>query len=183
MPKIALDVEGTIADIHSLFIKFYNNEKDKEISMEDLGNYYFENSPVTVDDFHRIVREKVWKNWRLVKPTEPEIGKKVSILNERYELDIVTGRDMREQIEKWLEFRDIEYGDLIIENDKTNLDYDIFIDDNPKFMDKLKKDQKQFLYTLDDYIEWTKEVDTSKYDNVYKVSNLADAKRYIEIIF
>ena len=148
--RIALDVEGVIANIHQLLIEYLNRLYKVSLTIEDISDWYFGDKirglGLTPTDCIEVMSE-IWRNrWQTVPTTESYIGNKVFKLYERHKVDIVTARKEREIIERWLEANSIPYHDFIVEERKENLDYDIFIDDNPNLYKNLPKDRIQFLY-------------------------------------
>ena len=124
MKKIAVDVEGVLADSHAV--------ARKEFDDDILNSWGFPNKE-TENKFLNLLSNEWHNNWEdidLVTETAP-YG--VKILNELYDLDIVTARtDADEEILNWLDQNNIEYqGFVSTKTYKERLGYDIYIDDNP----------------------------------------------------
>ncbi|MFW6009063.1 MAG: 5' nucleotidase, NT5C type [archaeon] len=170
---VGLDIEGTLVELHKEVLKHYNQKNNTNLKKEDF-DWHFNNVPMSLSEFHKISREKIWKKNELdnIPFTEKNIPSKVNKLNKKYEVNIVTGRKLKERLKKWAENIGIKYNNFHIKcsKNKTNLDYDIYIDDSPVILKNLKKDQELFLYSQ----PWNKQIDTSEYENVVRIEKISE---------
>ncbi len=153
--KISLDIEGTIADIHTpTFRALREKHNDKSISADvswDLGN-----SSIDIVEFLEVAKEIWYHSPSVINLKDNKVPQTVSAIRNRHSLDLVTSRTNCENpMKQWLEEKNIEYNNFIIKEDKSELDYDIFIDDSPKLAEKV---DNIILYDN----PWNKCVDDSK---------------------
>lgn len=163
--KIALDVEGVLANIHSAWITIYN----KQFVKEDIKKWFFEDLPG--ENLKSFLKEsnRIWTNhWEAIPPLEPEFSHLTQELNKFGKVDIVTGRNLEEPVKNWLKHNKIIYTDYYYENNKTQLNYDIFIDDNPLMIETLKPDQFWYIYDQ----PFNRNHDFEKNSNIKRVNSL-----------
>lgn len=171
--RIALDLDGTLADIHSVFLDELEKREGIKYSFEDLETYYFEKAPFSVQRFHEIARYN-WRN-RKIPLTEPSIPEKLEKLARENRIDIVTARnDVKPEIlENWLKSKDITYDSFVIDREKTHLDYDLLIDDSPTY---LGEGMKMLLYSR----PYNRRVTPSGKDR--RVKNFGQVHRHVQKI-
>lgn len=129
MKKIAVDVEGVLADSY----QFARGNIPKE-EMESWGF----TSEEMKEEFLDVLTDG-WNNkWRELNTVTPSSAHAVQILNEIYSVDIVTARtNADEEIIQWLDYNNIPYqGFVSTKTYKERLGYDIYIDDNPHMVGK-----------------------------------------------
>lgn len=137
--KIAVDLDGVLAESMLVWCDRANRELGTRLRMEDLDSWsWWKMFPISRDDFYRILDES-WDDWQAIPPTEPEIAEKVSRIEKFGNLDIVTGRSMRtvEAARSWVENQKVRYRRFVRVlgwRDKILLDYDVYIDDAPDLM-------------------------------------------------
>lgn len=137
--KIALDLDGVLAETMDAWCKRANEEYGKSLTLEDLTTWASWNHVgIAKDDFYRILDE-VWDSWEEIPPTEDNIAEKVSKIKSFGQIDIVTGRSLQtvEAVKKWLKHYKIEYDHFVRVRgwrDKVHLNYDAYIDDAPELM-------------------------------------------------
>jgi len=144
--KIAIDVDGVLADIHTAVFRHLG----LPYTASDVKRWDF------FDDFEGLNKEKFWeayhylwdRRWDLIELVDPEC---VSVLNriaKFHRIDVVTCRDksLLRGTAIWLALKRIPYENLIIlppKSDKSKVDgYDIIVDDNPA----MAKDQRTILF-------------------------------------
>lgn len=124
MKKIAVDVEGVLADSYT-FVR-------GTIPEENMQTWGFESDEMKelfldtlTDGWHN-----EWEEIGLVTSSAPHA---VRILHQLYDVDIVTARtNADEEIIQWLEMNNVPYeGFVSTKTYKERLGYDIYIDDNP----------------------------------------------------
>lgn len=130
--RISLDIEETLADVRSLIIPRLKEEIGAEIEIKD---WNLRNSPFSLDTLLELTRE-IWRSrWREIPLLErdlPSVLFRIDQMNEMA-IDIVTAREnCKTQMKKWLEMKEIPYKKYISATDKSELDHDVFIDDNPE---------------------------------------------------
>lgn len=140
MLRIALDVDGVLADTMRTWISLWNRSSDRKLSYEDLSEWdFWRRLGISSGEFMRLMNE-AWRLWRRIPETEPNLSEKVSRLKSLGKLDILTARPRgtEKYTLKWLEAHRIPYDDYVwIESSrlKASLDYDAFIDDSPLIVD------------------------------------------------
>ncbi len=134
--KIALDVDGVLADIISVWLDQYNKSRKKSITSEDIVRWDFWKE--LGFDKYKFYEElsSCWSRWMEVPPMEQDIASAVEKLHSAGTVHIVTARDASstKYVKQWLEHNGIKYNDyvpVLRGRDKADLDYDIFIDDSP----------------------------------------------------
>lgn len=150
--KIALDVDGVLADVIESWL-IYNNKIRPIISKDNITNWdFWKKFKINQYDFYEELAS-CWKNWSSIPPTEDDLSIVIQNLSKFGQVDIVTARDLSTDpfVKNWLNLHNISYQNyvsVISGPMKADLDYDIFIDDSPlnaiKFLEH-KKDV--FLYS------------------------------------
>ena len=102
--KIGLDIDGTLADFHTVFLKVYNELHKSNYTPDDICDYKPESwrIPMSTPEFLDM-HGQIWSNmWEEIKPT---IGKEtLDSLAETHEVEVITQRpiEQSEYIVKWL---------------------------------------------------------------------------------
>jgi 5'(3')-deoxyribonucleotidase len=137
--KIAVDLDGVLAESMLVWCKRANKEFGTRLKMEDLDSWSaWKKFPISKDDFYRILDES-WDDWLEIPPTEPDLAEKVLRIEKFGNLDIVTGRSKRtvEAARNWIDNQKVRYRHFVRVlgwRDKILLDYDVYIDDAPDLM-------------------------------------------------
>jgi uncharacterized protein len=137
--KIAVDLDGVLAESMLVWCNRANTEFGTHLKMEDLDSWSsWKKFPISKDDFYRILDES-WDDWRKIPPTEPDITEKVARIEKFGDLDIVTGRSKRtvDAARNWVNNQKIRYRNFVRVlgwRDKIFLNYDVYIDDAPDLM-------------------------------------------------
>lgn len=137
--KIAVDLDGVLAESMLVWCERANKEFGTHLSMEDLDSWSsWKKFPISKDDFYRILDES-WDEWQKIPPTEPNIAEKVARIEKFGDLDIVTGRSRRtvDAARSWVDNQKIRYSHFVRVlgwRDKIFLNYDVYIDDAPDLM-------------------------------------------------
>jgi 5'(3')-deoxyribonucleotidase len=137
--KIAVDLDGVLAESMLVWCERANEEFGTRLKMEDIDSWsWWKKLPISKDDFYRILDES-WDEWREIPPTEPEIAEKVARIEKFGSLDIVTGRSKRtvEAARCWIDNQNIRYRNFVRVlgwRDKILLNYDVYVDDAPDLM-------------------------------------------------
>jgi 5'(3')-deoxyribonucleotidase len=171
--KIALDIEDTLADTSRAFIQAYNEENNTSYTLKDI-EWGLENEtiPFGFEFYHQRIGE-LWHHHEQIPPTEDDLSDKLAALAQLdgVEIDLVTARLNRpDEMKEWLKdqeiFQNEHYNELITAEEKEQLDYDLYIDDNPKMgASQLVFDQP-----------WNQHSDKS---NQTRIHSLADAHQYL----
>lgn len=137
--KIALDLDGVLAESMLVWCNRANAEFGTQLKMEDIDGWSsWKKFSISKDDFYRILDES-WDEWQKIPPTEPNIAEKVARIEEFGDLDIVTGRSKRtiEDARNWVNNQKILHRNFVRVlgwRDKIFLNYDVYIDDAPDLM-------------------------------------------------
>jgi 5'(3')-deoxyribonucleotidase len=137
--KIAVDLDGVLAESMLVWCELANKEFGTRLRMEDLDSWSsWEKFAISKDDFYRILDES-WDEWQKIPPTEPELAEKVARIEKFGDLDIVTGRSKRTvaAARSWVDDQKVRYRRFVRVlgwRDKILLDYDVYIDDAPDLM-------------------------------------------------
>ncbi|WP_316506670.1 5' nucleotidase, NT5C type [Nitrosopumilus sp.] len=145
--KIALDVDGVLADVIQSWLH-YNNSIRKEISKSDITSWdFWKKFQINRYDFYHEL-SLCWKDWGSIPPTEKNLSSVIKDLSKLGQVDIVTARESSTDpfVKKWLDHHNIPYDNYVSVVDgpiKADLAYDVFIDDSPlnalKFVENSKK--------------------------------------------
>lgn len=126
-PRLALDLEGVLADTYPLV------GERTSLTPEDHETWAYPD-----DQFEEILDalEQLWaEEWASIPTTEPNIGQAVDNLRSEYEVHLVTNTPGDPQsVLLWLARNGISVDDAVFpgpKTDKSQLDYDAYIDDNP----------------------------------------------------
>lgn len=150
--KIALDVDGVLADVIKSWL-IYNNSIRSTISKHEITDWEFwKKFQINPFVFYNEL-SYCWKDWKSVPPTENNLSEITKNLANLGQVDIVTARERSTDIfvKNWLNHHDIQFENYVSVIDgpmKADLDYDIFIDDSPLNAQKfLKKNRKVIMYS------------------------------------
>lgn len=168
--KIALDVDGVLADVIESWLVFSNKKRQRMIK-EDIKSWdFWRESKINQFDFYKEL-SYCWKNWISIPPTEENLSSVSEDLSKFGQVDIVTAREKSTDtfVKNWLRHNNIVYDNYVSVIDgpmKADLDYDVFIDDSPLNAMKFLKNRKNFfLYSQ----PWNKYIDDK---NITRVSKL-----------
>lgn len=138
--KIAVDLDGVLAEAMIAWCELYNERYNRSLSIEDIRAWdVWKTVKIPRDEFFRIL-DDAWLNWERMPPTEEGVGEQVGLLREFGAADIVTGRSARTitAAKEWLKAHSVPY-DRFVRTDSTEakirLDYDVFVDDSPRLME------------------------------------------------
>lgn len=180
--KIALDLDGTLADIIGLWLTEYNKRSRKRLDYHNITKWdFWMNLGYTPTRFFKEL-SNCWKRWRSIKPIEEEVSYAVDQLHKFGKVDIVTARDPESSIyaKEWLKYHNIKYDQFVLVargSDKAYLNYDIFIDDSPINAKKISAFDKMILLYNQ---PWNKDVKESS--NIVRIRQLSDALDFIQVI-
>jgi 5'(3')-deoxyribonucleotidase len=147
--KIALDVDGVIADVIESWLNF-SNQFRPTISKQDITSWdFWKQFNINRYDFYKELT-LCWNNWNVLPPTEPNLSQITQDLAEYGQVDIVTARELSTDnfVKNWLKLHKVKYENYVSVIDgtmKADLDYDLFIDDSPLNTEKFLENNKNFL--------------------------------------
>jgi len=177
--RIAVDLDGVLADSMKTWLKIWYEETGQLINFEEIDDWFFW-SKLNIDEetFARIFN-KAWKRWIEIPPTEDRIGEKVYRLKTLGEVDILTARpkNTEKYALKWLNYNKIPFDKYVWARNseaKTKLGYDVYIDDSPYMVEILTNSGKILLLYSQ---PWNRRVQESL--NVKIVKNLDEAYLYL----
>jgi len=171
--KIALDVDGVLADVIQSWLN-YNNSIRQEISKQEISEWdFWKKFKINRYDFYAEL-SSCWKNWMSVPPTETNLSLTTKNLSKIGQVDIVTARERSTDsfVKNWLNHYDISYDNYVSVIDgpmKANLDYDVFIDDSPLNALKIIEQKKKIILYSQPWNQHILE------DQIHRVSNLSEA--------
>ena len=150
--KIALDVDGVLADVIESWLS-YNNKIRPTISKSQISEWdFWKNHDINKFDFYNEL-SICWKSWERIPPTENNIASATKQLSNIGTVDIVTARDdsTHDDVKNWLKLHNVDFNNYVgvVEGvEKSKLDYDIFIDDSPlNAKSMLEKGKSVILYS------------------------------------
>ena len=134
---MALDIDGTLADVHTPIVEEWNKITGKAFAVSDIDNYNWKESKLQMptEEFFRIYEELWNEKSDRIKPTITE----EELLNfvKHFDVDIVTARPPGTEngLQKWLRrnFPSLRLRVVVVGHtlDKLKDDYNIIIDDAP----------------------------------------------------
>ncbi|MEM0138944.1 MAG: hypothetical protein QW100_04420 [Thermoplasmatales archaeon] len=184
VPKktVGVDIDGTLADFHNVFLEFYNKKHGSNYTLDDICGYRPEtwNIPISTQEFLDVHNE-IWNDyWKEIKPTVSQEEFK-SLVN-LYDVEIITQRpiEQSEYVMKWLKknFNDIHIKVKCVPTVDKKLAYGysiIFDDANPLAEEILKDEQgdSTILYLITQ--PWNARQDYERRsDRIVRVSNLKE---------
>ena len=171
--KIALDVDGVLADVIQSWLNYSNSIRDK-ISKHEITDWdFWKKHQINRYDFYAEL-SSCWKNWKEIPATENNLSLVTKNLSELGNVDIVTARERSTDsfVKNWLEYYDVSYDNYVSVIDgpmKADLDYDVFIDDSPlNALKIIQQNKKIILYSQ----PWNQHISEKE---VFRISNLSEA--------
>ena len=176
--KIALDLDGVLAELLEGFCSIYKERCKKDLSLDQIRDWdFFEQLGFTEKELLDFLDE-VWSMWWVIPPTEHGLEQYLINLTKWKSviIDIVTCRNKKTVpfVKNWLKEYKIPHRSLIIAKnvaEKLNFGYDIYIDDSPHLMELIKSNKagaKGILYIR----PWNSNFPDSR--NVFRAENWAE---------
>lgn len=140
MLRIALDLDGVLADTMRLWVKLWKRRTGQIIEFEDLDEWdFWKRLGISEGEFMDVMND-AWKLWKIMPPTEDSLSEKVKEIKKFGKVDIVTARPRvtERYVLNWLRLHEIPYDEYVwIRScrDKPSLNYDVYIDDSPLIVD------------------------------------------------
>ena len=175
--KIALDVDGVLADVIIPWLNYSNSIRPK-ISKHEITDWdFWKNHQINQYDFD-IELSSCWKNWNFIPPTEENLSSVIKNLLEIGQVDIVTAREQSTDsfVKNWLNYHNISFDNYVSVIDgpmKADLDYDVFIDDSPlNALKFIRNNKKVILYSQ----PWNQHISNN---HIHRITNLSEATEKI----
>ena len=178
--RFAIDVDGTLADIHTPFLNELNKRYGTHFKLEDITEWGWgkirEEIPNIVEVF-RMLSDEIWEKflWR-IKPIEKDVNETIRELRKKGKVYIVTSRNTIEAVKTWLFYYEIEYDGFFYTKPsslKKLIHVDYLIDDNPELARELK-DFTLFLYDR----PWNRKIKEN--EQVIRINSLKEVCRYLK---
>jgi 5'(3')-deoxyribonucleotidase len=140
--RIAVDLDGVLADTITEFCRILNKRKSTNYTAEDIVKWKaWEITGLTRNEFLQTL-DQAWFEWKKILPTEHNLGDKVGRLKSFGKVDVVTARSRNTISEaiSWLREHGVPLDDFVRTEStraKAELAYDVFIDDSVDLMQLL----------------------------------------------
>ncbi len=177
--RIALDVDGVLADVIVSWIK-YNRLGIKKHEIIKWEAWELFKPEMDRYAFYKEL-DLCWEEWMSVPTTEENLSSMTESLSNLGTVDIVTARNPQtnSSVKLWLDYHNISYDkyvSVISGPAKADLDYDVFIDDSPINVARFLKNNKRIiLYSQ----PWNQDINDER---IHRVSNLSEAIKKIKTI-
>jgi uncharacterized HAD superfamily protein len=157
LPKIALDVDGTIVNANELIFFYYNRDHGTKFDYKGFTSFYCHDIGLDWIRDMAPYYQKVWidEYKRLAPKVDREILREVTNI---YKIDLVTAKkDEPENLTlpalySWLKINSMEWINVVPVSklvQKVEFDYQIFIDDAPPLAERVKKIRDKFMFLVD----------------------------------
>ena len=146
---IACDLDGVLADTVKPTLRHIEEKTAIKKTTDDIKQYDMTKELGLPRDYIVDAFRKAWMEYEKIEPVDPNIPYILNKLSEKSEIYIVTssvGDD--EEIICWLKKNNIVYDKLIHvkkDNEKLNVEADVFIEDNPHLAVELKNARKSVI--------------------------------------
>ena len=176
--RVALDIDFTIADVSKPMLEMHNAVNATNYKREDVTDWDWTSVNMTLDQFYDFyVKAWVDKYHSIGLLVDPKLLREAE---RYYSLDLVTSRGGHpmsektiEPLRKWLSHHGLSDIRLVISNlnaEKSELGYDIYIDDSPNLAKKISEDKRKTMFVVDAH---NRSIRSS--DNVIKVKDVNEA--------
>jgi len=171
--KIALDVDGVLADVIQSWLNYSNSKRPKILKHEISDWDFWKKFQINRYDFYAEL-SSCWKNWISIPPTEENLSLFTKNLSKLGQVDIVTARERSTDsfVKNWLKHHKVSFDNYVSVIDgpmKADLDYDVFIDDSPLNASKIiQQNKKIILYSQ----PWNTNISEN---NIHRIKNLPEA--------
>jgi uncharacterized HAD superfamily protein len=177
--RIAVDVDGVLADLAGMFLKIHREDTGIELGREFIDEWEFWHKlSMTRQQFLRML-VRVWSRWEEIGLLEEDAAEDVEQLATLGSVDILTQRPAEtvENVKRWLNHHGIKYRSFTwvpLKSSKTLFTYDAYIDDSPRLAEQLVgKGRLLLLYDQ----PWNRK--TPKAANIVRVASLDEAYRVL----
>ncbi|MCS6768438.1 MAG: hypothetical protein RMJ59_05005 [Candidatus Nitrosocaldus sp.] len=176
--RIAVDVDGVLADIISVWLAHYNRRNNSSLTKEQIERWDFWKSiGYSADEFYAELAV-CWNEWLNVPVMERGMAGSIAMLRRLGRVDIVSAQIASDQVKRWLEYNNIPYDDYVSVArgaDKADLEYDAFIDDSPTNAKRISAMGKLVLLYDQPWNRYIK--DDGRY--IVRVKSMDEAKRVL----
>ncbi len=172
--RIAVDVDGVLADIMPVWIQVYNRKYGATISPEQVSTWdFYDTIGIIRAEFFKIFSE-AWSKWPHIKATEENLPEKLTMYRNLGQVDIVTGRSKEtlSSVKSWLKLKGIPYDRFVAvspRSSKAALKYDLYVDDAPKLA-IAAAEMRKYVLLYDQ--PWNRGVNDNEY--VTRIRNLTE---------
>ena len=190
--KLAVDLDSTLSHTIPAALRTLNSELGTSYTIKDVTSFSawevlpaLRDHPKGRDKFYRSL-DKAWEDWQSIEIELGAVEAMRRLKNAGLQIDIVTGRSTtpRDVLESWLRLHGIPYDNLIVTEAKpgeerrtselkTDLPYDIWIDDNPYMATAIKNQPEKLLLLF--YQPWNRDIPNGP--NVVRVYGWQDTLR------
>lgn len=177
--KIALDVDGVLADLAGNIIKIYEEQTGVKISRDMITEWEFWiKLNMTRQQFMNLI-VLAWERWNEMTPLEDDLSEDTEKLSLFGEVDILTQRPAEtiEYVKAWLKHVGVRYRRFVwvpLRASKASFVYDVYIDDSPHLAEKLASTRRlMFLYDQ----PWNRKVPNSS--NIVRVNCLDEVYEWL----
>ncbi|MEJ2248542.1 MAG: hypothetical protein P8Y70_10810 [Candidatus Lokiarchaeota archaeon] len=176
--RVAIDVDGVLLDLMVEYCEIFNKKYNTSYSKEDVAHWeFFRDWNISEEAAYEIFH-KIYENSQKVPFIDNDALKVLNSLYQNHYIDIVSARtfkfkrELRKALESHKVYRNVHYRNLILVSNKPydiklNLDYDIYVDDNPNLVNPITQFSKKFLLLYDQ--PWNQNAKNSK--NVIRIKN------------
>lgn len=179
--KIAVDLDGVIWDIMISFVNIYNEEYDKSLHVYDVNKWAF----FTDEEFNNVY-PKTLEKIDEYPAIDDNICHYLFLLNGKHDVKILTHeanpvRVLKKKLESFGIREGFEYLELIKQDfkehpKKTDIKFDVYIDDCPLMIDDIKNYPDRILLLFEQ--PWNR--DCEETSNVIRVKGWKDVMKKIK---
>lgn len=158
-PKVAVDVDSTLAEVHEIMIELYNARKGKSYTVKDHTDWDFKAIESSYEEMMVLYSEAWRDHHRRIK----FLGNIHSLakLSDSYSLEILTTRSPDNDgvtggtvpgLKVWLAMHKLDSLPLIVcppHRSKADMDYQIYIDDSPTLAAEIEKRPGKVMLLID----------------------------------
>ncbi len=187
MVRIALDVDGVLADVVQSWLVYNNSQANRsKLTKQQMTSWNFWSAyNVNRYDFYDELNA-CWEDWMSIPTTESDLSASTKLLSDLGQVDIVTARVQSTDsfVKEWLAHHHIHFDNYVSVIDgpmKADLDYDVFIDDSPLNAQKfIEKGKKMLLYTQPWNLHISDDNNNSN-NTIHRVDDLPQAIKQIKL--
>ena len=185
--RIACDIDGVLLDTMITFCEHFNKKHGTSYQKSDVTNWeFFLDWSIPEDDIWDVFYQ-IYEDSMSTPFIDDQIPVIMKDLNQMHQVSIVSARtpEYRESILEKLQYHGIlqgpHYNELVLlihkpYDLKIKQDFDVFIDDNPKLAEAIKKQKKKILLLYDQ--PWNQEINDA--ENVIRVRNWTEIDLYFK---
>ena len=181
--KIALDLDGTLADQHSVILPLVSSLKGVPITVDLIDDYLALRKYGWKDEEVWAFYRTLWVKFNLdaIQPFERDVSFWVKkLMDLGHTIDIVTSHsgegDEVQPIRDWLTKWGIVYNKIEFvgpKGKKETLDYDVYIDDSPYLAKALSDTKTKHLLIYSQ--PWNASIDSNSNPNVRRITSFKEA--------